>query len=200
MFYILRCDELGKRYSVVDTADGVVECYTPEQLVQFHLRGIRIDGVEFTEKEISVGVTKNLDFICFSKRVSDHMKGKLSSQKTANGWVSIDTTLYSAGFSVDSVAFALKTPSSLYFLCVINGKVYLYSSEFDDFYDLSREIKYLKRVKDMQLSDVPERTYRGQCFTRFKIRYEGDFVNVELHHQYIKFEVEKDDITYKIVR
>lgn len=200
MFYILRCDELGKRYSVVDTADGVVECYTPEQLVQFHLQGIRIDGVEFTEKEISVGVTKNLDFICFSKTVSNYVKDTIAQIDGGCGWISMDTSLNTAGFRVSDSILAYAKDSLFFFLCEINGKVYMYSSLFDDFFDLSHEIKHLSGVQDVWLVGIPLSIYRGPWFARFKILYENDFVGVELSYPYIKFEVERSGLVYKIQR
>ena len=200
MFYVCKCVELAKKYGVVDTEDGVIEYYTPEELVQFHMSGIRIDGVEFTEDAITVGVTRNLDFICFSKVLSNHVRDILKGMGDCNGWISIDVNIGTAGFSVSSVVRALSFNNSFCFLCEINGKAYMYSSVYDDYFDVSREIKHLRRVKDMWLSGTPVSTYKGNAFIRYIIFYENRKLCIELLGTSVKFTDESRDFVYKVER
>ena len=136
MFYVCECVEVGKKYGVMDTKDGVVEYYTPEKLINICLsRDIRIEGVS-VDNELSVDVVKGdaLEFLEFKQDVSAHVEDRLQIWTT--GWQTLFGKLDTEKHRISKSICLLVGINTFSFLCEIDDKVYLYDSFLDDFFDM----------------------------------------------------------------
>lgn len=186
MFYVSECVERGKLYGVMDTRDGVVEYYTPEQIVKVCVESsIFIRGVDITEDDIRLKVVDS-EYISTLDKLKSYVRKSLCSSGSGDYKVPLHlcTGKYTLGrrlvFLSDGIGFA--------FLCEINGRVNLYSSSFDDFFDLHVGIHDLSKVDTLWVSGVPSSSPNEKYIRRYKVLSGSSRLDVEVTFGTVKFE------------
>lgn len=185
MFYISECAEPGKLYGVKDTKDGVVEYYTPEQIVKVCLgSSVFIHGVSMAEDDILLKVVDS-EYISTLDKLKSYVRTSLCS--SGSGDYKVPLHLCTGKYTLGRRLVLLSDGIGFAFLCEINGKVNLYSSSFDDFFDLHVGIRDLSKVDTLWVSGVPLDNPNEKYVRRYKILSGTSRLDVEVTFGTVSF-------------
>lgn len=158
MFYICKEGKDGT-FGVMDTRDGIVEYYTPKQIISIVFRmNIPIEGViRKSNGKVSIKVMQPSSF----SEISEHsFDNKLKNNKMI-GELSEKISSSMSDFSVESfnnyILIKISKGNDLV-EGIDNGYIYIYKDKDDDIFDL----KY-KNIKDEYQIKVESISYNGLC-------------------------------------